>query len=291
MPFSKAKEEKLIMALITVLNDTYGLRLNKNPNFERGGSSTAADAAPGHIILIGASHMMRLAEHLLPCTVNLAIPGFKATTVATMQIAQKLKSLNPGPDDILILDLLSNTAFMGTDEDGLPSPSFPGGDGTHHIPGSLTVAPTAAVKKVLANSHEIAKLAAVVRSVAIIIPIPRYVTEKCCPDSGHVDNFNNEDFETDILAGMEMHKKILESWAIEHGINYRIIYATELAHPVETILRNRTASTGTHCGHQATRFTWLRKLIKRLRRPFWREKATWSRRPAQHTQPAAQPQN
>jgi hypothetical protein len=99
--------------------------------------------------------MMRLAEHLPPCTVNLAIPGLKATTVAAMQVAQKLKSLNPGPDNTIFLDLLSNTAFMGTDDDGLPSPSFPGGDGTYHIPGSLTVAPTAAVKKLLANSNKL----------------------------------------------------------------------------------------------------------------------------------------
>jgi hypothetical protein len=59
-----------------------------------------------------------------------------------------------------------------------------------------------------------------------------------------VDNFNSDDFDTDILAGMETHKKILENWAIEHGINYRIFDATELAHPAETILRNRTTSSG-----------------------------------------------
>jgi hypothetical protein len=41
-----------------------------------------------------------------------------------------------------------------------------------------------------------------------------------------------------------MHKKILENWAIEHGINYRTFDATELAHPVEPILRNRTTNSG-----------------------------------------------
>ncbi len=82
------------------------------------------------------------------------------------------------------------------------------------------------------------------RSVAIITPIPRYVTEKCCQDLGHVDNFNSEDFDSEILAGMDAHKKILENWAIDHGMSYRIFDATELAHPAETILRNRTTSSG-----------------------------------------------
>jgi hypothetical protein len=105
---------------------------------------------------------------------------------------------------MLILDLLSNTAFMGTNEDGLPSPSFPGEDGTHYIPGLLTAA---AIKKLLAYSNEIAKLAAVARSVALIIPIPRYVTEKCCWDSGHVDTFNNDDFEMTCSQAWKCTKK------------------------------------------------------------------------------------
>ncbi len=40
------------------------------------------------------------------------------------------------------------------------------------------------------------------------------------------------------------HKKALENWAIDNGLNYRIFDATELAHPAETILRNRTTISG-----------------------------------------------
>ncbi len=244
LPFSRENEEKLVKILIAELTDNYGLRINNNPCFERGVSSTAADTLPGRIILIGASHMMRLAEHMPPCTINLAIPGFRATAATVMHVVQKLKSLNPGPEGTILLDLLSNSAFMGTDEDGLPSPSFSDGDGKYHIPGSLTAAPSAAVKKILANSNEIAKIAAGVHSVTIFAPIPRYVTEKCCPDNCHVDNFNSDDFDSDILAGLETHKKILESWAMENGLHYHIFDATELEHPAETILRNRTTSSG-----------------------------------------------
>jgi hypothetical protein len=244
MPFSKEQEERVVSALIAELAENYGVRLNKNPSFERGGSSTAAAGATGRFILIGASHMSRMAEYMPPCTINLAVPGFKATTIAMTQVTQKLMSLNPGPDDTIVLDLLSNMAYMGTDDDGLPSPSFPDGDGKYHIPGSLTVAPTAAVKKLLAYCRDTAKIAAGVRHVAIIAPIPRYVTEKCCHDPCHVDNFNSEDFDSEIMAGMDAHKKALENWAIDNGLNYRIFDATELAHPAETILRNRTTISG-----------------------------------------------
>ncbi len=50
-------------------------------------------------------------------------------------------------DDKVVLDLLSNSTFMGTDVEGLPSPAFAGEDGTYHIPGSLSAAPAQAVKK------------------------------------------------------------------------------------------------------------------------------------------------
>jgi hypothetical protein len=39
------------------------------------------------------------------------------------------------------MDLLSNTAYMGTNEDGLPLPAIRVGDGGYHVIGSLTSAP------------------------------------------------------------------------------------------------------------------------------------------------------
>jgi hypothetical protein len=44
-----------------------------------------------------------------------------------------------------------DASFMGTDAEGLPSPAFNGEDGTYHIPGSLSVPPAPAVKKILSN--------------------------------------------------------------------------------------------------------------------------------------------
>ncbi len=48
-----------------------------------------------------------------------------------------------------------------------------------------------------------------------------------------------------MIAGVEIHKKLLENWAIEHGLNYRLLDPTELAHPAPgAILRNRTTGSG-----------------------------------------------
>ncbi len=49
--------------------------------------------------------------------------------------------MNLSKKDTVVLDLLSNVAFMGTDEDGLPSEAIRAEEGRYHVVGSLTVAP------------------------------------------------------------------------------------------------------------------------------------------------------
>ncbi len=76
--------------------------------------------------------------------------------------------------------------------------------------------------------------------VVLIAPIPRYITKKCCEDPCHTENYNCNDFEFEIVSGIETHKRLLESWANDLSMNYVIVDATELADPAEPILRNRT---------------------------------------------------
>ncbi len=51
------------------------------------------------------------------------MPGIKVPALA--QVAQEMKSLELGHDDMLVLDLLFISSFIGTDVDRLPSPAYP----------------------------------------------------------------------------------------------------------------------------------------------------------------------
>ncbi len=76
------------------------------------------------------------------------MPGFKVTPAGVKPLATWLAALQPSKDDTVVLNLLSNSAFLGTDvEGGLPSPSLLGVDGTYHKVCLLTVAPALTVKK------------------------------------------------------------------------------------------------------------------------------------------------
>jgi hypothetical protein len=73
---------------------------------------------------------------------------------------------------------MPNSAFMGTDEEGLPTPTLLGEDGSCNIPGLLTAASIPAVKKILVNCVPITKPVAHILEVVVIVPISRHITQK-----------------------------------------------------------------------------------------------------------------
>ncbi len=166
-------ESRIISVLLSELVQKFGVSVNTNPILERGGVTPVQTHMPGRLIIVGASHMVRLAKHLPNTTINLAYPGFKATPQALTQIVSGLEELRLNKDDSLVLDLLSNSSFMGTDEEGLPTPATAGEGGTYHIPGSLVTSPGPAIKKILVNCHRLGKLCASCHQVTLVAPIPR----------------------------------------------------------------------------------------------------------------------
>ncbi len=59
-----------------------------------------------------------------------------------------------------------------------------------------------------------------------------------------MENYDGDDFEMEIITGLENQKRLLDVWASEHKLCYRIVDATELVDPVDPILRNRVTRSG-----------------------------------------------
>jgi hypothetical protein len=82
--------------------------------------------------------------------------GFKPTLENLRELEKKVKKIDPDETDLVVMDLISNVAYMGTDEEGLPSPAVRSGDDTYHITGSLTTAPPMTIKKTLEHCAALA---------------------------------------------------------------------------------------------------------------------------------------
>jgi hypothetical protein len=154
-----------------------------------------------------------------------------------------LTELAPGIGDTVILDLLSNGSLMGTNDDGIPLPLMHMSDGRYHVPGSLIPTPMSIIRKTL-QSCECSANAVKNSKVILIGPSTRYVSRRCCDDTGHLENYNNPDYENEILGGIDSVNRTLEKWAAENDLNYSLVDPTEHSVPADFPLGKRVTLDG-----------------------------------------------
>ncbi len=101
----------------------------------------------------------------------------------------------------MLLDLLSNVAFMGTDESGLPTEAM-AEDGRYHVIGSLATVPPSVTKKNLAMRVPLVELLGLAGTV-LISPVLRYIHNRCCGNEGHAENLTDPDLDEEIAMELE----------------------------------------------------------------------------------------
>ena len=199
-PFSTSAEGKIVTSLLKEINDVYGLGMDPNPDLSR-----EMDPPPCHdqsrTVLFGSSHVKRLAGHMADDAkvIDLSVPGWTANKDAIGLIANELKELALTGEDTVVLDLLSNSSYMGTDDSGIPSrPVKLAEDKTYHIVGELQVAPESAFRKIIRDCQPIFEAVSCAKKIALL-PFPRYLSGKCCSNPEHITNFGNEEYKEEVL--------------------------------------------------------------------------------------------
>ncbi len=104
------------------------------------------------------------------------------------KLCEILEKLNLTEIDTVVIDPMSNSAYLGTDEDGLPIPAEKSDeDGRYHLLGDLQLAPPSAFKNCLKNMEKMLAFVGGAK-VVFIIPLPRYILAGCCKNTDHVSN-------------------------------------------------------------------------------------------------------
>jgi hypothetical protein len=203
-PLSVAQVKLIMGQLILDLNKYYCLNLDANYNPMRGAGASSQGAEQARVALIGASHAAKVsalaaARHkgFIP-----NLPRWTPDQQVCNAIIDKLKDLKLGPADYLVLDIFSNTVYMGSNEEGLPTPAFRDDEGKYHVPGYMDVAPTAALRRLAGMGKRLAEAAGNATTV-FLLPLPRYVAAPCCEDEGHVENFVADNYEDMLRSGPE----------------------------------------------------------------------------------------
>jgi hypothetical protein len=158
-------------------------------------------------------------------------------------LANKLRSLKLNSQDTVVLDLLSNSAFMGSDTYGLPTEAVRAEDGRYHIIGSLSVAPISCAKKVLQTCSPLAE-ALRDTGVVLLSSVPRYIHTKCCEDPSHIENFDDQDLDGEIVEGLEGFKRVLQNWGTDNELMFTVIDPTMLTDTCDLPIKSRVTEDG-----------------------------------------------
>ncbi len=242
-PLSEVHEKRIVNALMEDLNLHFGVGVDPAPSLERGVAIQETDSDSARVVVAGASHMIRLAEAMGLETVSLAYQGFRPREPMISDLAGKLRSLELNNRDTVVLDLLSNSAFMGSDSNGLPTEAVRAEDGRYHIIGSMSVAPISCAKKVLQSCSPLAE-ALRGTGVVLLSPVPRYIHSKCCEDPSHIENFEDQDLDGEIVDGLEGFKRVLQNWGNDNELLFTVIDPTMLTDSCDLPLKSRVTEDG-----------------------------------------------
>jgi hypothetical protein len=197
LPQRPEEERVIVKTLLTELNEKFWVSLDPNPSLDRSTPPSPTAHNTGRTVFIGGSNLGRIAKaatengHMI---VDLTVKGWIPKSGKIGKLCETLKKLNLTEMDTVVLDSMSNTAFLGTDEDSLPIPVEKSEeDGRYHLNGDLQLAPPSAFKStmklmdiIISNTGE--------AKIMLTVPLPRYVLVACCNDTSHVSNCQDPDF-------------------------------------------------------------------------------------------------
>jgi hypothetical protein len=194
--FSESEEKEVVSCMLQEINETNGLKLDPDPNFDRGTEPITANGK-NRTVILGASHMHRVAAVVAAGSgqvLDLTAPGWTPSKESFMVAANCVAELSPDCGDLVILDIWSNSAFLGTDELGLPLRAVrDSSDGRYHVLGPLQAAPRTVFQKILDDARPVLDAAGEAR-IILVAPFPRYISGKCCADPSHITNFGADGY-------------------------------------------------------------------------------------------------
>jgi hypothetical protein len=123
--------------------------------------------------------------------IDFSARGWRPNKANIDKLASSLTALKLSESDTVILDLCSNSAYMGTDQNGLPAAAVRTIDGKYHLPGDLQTAPRQVFCRILKDCSPVLEASAAA-AVVLVAPTPRYVRSRCCENPDHVSNIDSE---------------------------------------------------------------------------------------------------
>jgi len=241
--FTEAEEDALLKELIKELNSKMaaGLCLDISTKWEvevcdDGGAGAGTGTGDGNktvYIVVGASHASRMAEELEEAgqrVIYITKPGWKPTRENVQQSTVELRKAvqaNQGRTLCIVFQLLDNSVYLAR-KDGAATLPVRLQDGHYHVVGQLEMLGSDGVKDILHNILPLLKAGEDHRKV-VIAPVQRYVPAPCCEDPGHITNYRDKDYFSNMAANLKSIREMLRSFISKRNVkNYRVVSGEKL---------------------------------------------------------------
>jgi hypothetical protein len=270
LPLRPNEERMIVETMLTELNEKFCVSLDLSPSFDRSTPPSPTAHNTGRTVIIGGSNLGRIAKaaaengHMI---VDLTAKGWIPKSGKIGKLCETLKKLNQTGNDTLVIDSMSNTAFLGTDEDGLPIPA----EKSRRMGGTTCMViyssppPPSAFKSTMKLVETILTYTGEAK-IVLTVPLPRYVLVACCTDTSHVSNHQDPEFLRE-FSGSE--KSLSEAAAAgKRTAEARILNVLEFFGPLESPLQDLTtvdgasiwAGDGVHLTSNATRVSAMKMM-------------------------------
>ena len=195
-PLSSSDEQLLLSTMLHELNLEFAMQLDTNPCTDR--LLTTSEVIRSKTIIIGGgSHAGRIAEAIRsthPEVVDLSMSGWLLSENTASELASDISDAlddEEVEDPIVVLQIFDNALYKGTLNGEIADPVKQ--QGRYHILGNLQILTGHELKLLFETAMPILRAARGAR-IILIGPLPRYVVGRCCSDSSHLTNYDEEDY-------------------------------------------------------------------------------------------------
>ncbi len=193
------------------------------------------DNAPKeNIILIGASHLNRVADRLNNDkwnVINLCKPGLRISDDSVALLTREISELGKSvqlENSTVILQLFDNSVYQVGGPGGVRHLPDPDNCGRYHIDGTLQVADKAAIKEMTASLHPLIKALGQARK-AFLSPLTRYWLKPCCDDTNHHLNYSAPAYLPALGASVfRLRDNIRDCLFTRRTSNFRVVCSNKL---------------------------------------------------------------
>jgi hypothetical protein len=212
------------LSLVTELNNLFNLGLGCDTVHDR---MFVDESRPRGFLCIGGSHAFKEGNNLadrghevIICGVRGWRPNKTAVEEMTVKVEEALKLLSP--NDVIILHLFDNVAYMSRIEEGGDLPIRRYGNGEFHVEGDLVLAGKDRLYMFFRNALPLLKLLEGLL-VVFLTPLPRYLQEGCCDADDHAPNRFDDGFEASLRKGLMETRTYFEDFLFTNNLRFKIL--------------------------------------------------------------------